>query len=122
MIWPFNRESDERIIAAVDPWMLACAVGAENGTVGIRIGFDSWFRSSSRNWLSAAAKDSGASEQQIRSALRRFVRRNLKRHMNEVLDAECRRRGLAAPIVLGPGEEVTITVAARGDSDKRGAA
>lgn len=98
------------IISAMDPWMLACAVGAENGSIGTSIGFDMWFRLSKENWMPEVVRTSGASERQIEGALRAFVARNSSKNYQTVLRNEEAIRGRAPSPILGPGESMTVSV------------
>lgn len=100
----------ERIIGAMKPWTLCCAVGAENGSIGSTIGFDMWLRLSKKNWMLAVEKCSGASERQIEAALRTFVAANKHKNCNMVLNEVTEQRGLAKSVVLGPGESMTVTL------------
>lgn len=101
----------ERVIAAMDPWTLACAVGAENGSGGMAIGFDMWFRLSRKNWLPELVAKTCAAPSIIESALRGFVSANRHRDMMEVMREQEAARGLPSAPVLGPGESMTISVA-----------
>ena len=76
--------SADEIIAAMDPWMLACAVGAENGSIGRRMGFDMWLRLSRKNWMPEVCMKTGASELIIEATMREFVRQNRERHFRDV--------------------------------------
>lgn len=102
--------NDEKIIAAIEPWMLACAVGSHNGTVGVHMGFKPWLLRSKVNWMPDVKKATGASESAIEAALYRFVQANGHQHMNEVLRSVEKARGKAPAVVLGPGESMEVEV------------
>lgn len=101
---------DEKIIRAIEPWMLACAVGAENGTTGSICGFDMWFRISRENWVQRVKARTGASEKQIEKTIRAFVAANKSRHYQEVLEQYEAERGSKPSMVIGPGESKTVTM------------
>jgi hypothetical protein len=86
------------IIATIDPWTLASAVGAENGSIGIAIGFDSWLHLSRKNWMPQLQKTISASDAAIERALRQFVRENRARNYLSVLRAEQAKRASAAKL------------------------
>lgn len=104
---------DDQIIAAMDPWTLACAVGAENGTVGVHIGFETWLLLSRGNWMAAVVTSTGAAESRIEAALLAFVSANKAQHMNSVLREQETKRGLPHVPVLGPGESMTVSISGR---------
>lgn len=99
-MWPFRKRRSppaaeatrEQIIAAFEPWTLACAVGSMNGTIygNNRRGwltFDRWlFAVKKTDWpvpLPAAIE-----------ALRSYAETNRHRNMEEVFyDEEAKRRG-----------------------------
>lgn len=105
-----NPVQPATIISTMDPWTLACAVGADNGTIGTTIGFDMWLRLSRKNWMPQVQQKTRASEAEIEFALRHFVRANAAKNYRVVLREEESRRGQAPTPVLGPGESMTITV------------
>ena len=72
--------SDDEILTAMDPWTLACAVGAENGTIGVRMGFEWWLGSAQKNFAPEVAAKLGVSEGRIVRVLRGYVEANQNRH------------------------------------------
>lgn len=107
-----SRPTDRDILAAFDAWTLACAVGSENGTIGLSYGgLDTWLRLSKPNWM---PKVQGAcplaSVQEIEATLRRFVQTNKAKNYQMVLREQESARGLRPSCVLGPGESMTLTV------------
>lgn len=93
--------SSEEIIRAFDPWTLACAVGAKNGTVGSPMGYEMWRKLSEPNWMPKARARCGASERAIGAALKEFVSANEHLDMIDVLRAEQKKRGLPISRVAG---------------------
>lgn len=100
------------IIAKLNPWLLACAVGAMNGSIYGAVGasglmdFDSWLRLVRRDdWQALTGVPDSVTEQ----ALRSFAVANKHRHMAEVCADEERRRGLQPAPILGPGESMTVS-------------
>jgi len=118
-VMPHNG-SDDAIIAALDPWTLACAVGADNGTVGGRyMGFDLWLDLSKQNWLPEAKERLGfLTGTRIIAALRSYVAANRHLHMSAVMAMEQQKRGQHPSPVLGPGESMTIEVPLSHGPDK----
>jgi hypothetical protein len=103
--------TNEQIIDAMEPWTLACAVGAENGTIGSCMGYDMWLQVSAVNWLPATqSKLNGASVRAIKNALRAFVTENFNKNYMVVLREQEQKRGMNPAPVLGPGESMTITI------------
>lgn len=103
--------TDEQIIMAMDPWTLACATGAENGTVeGLSCGFDMWLSLSKKNWMPKVLSTIKCTDRGVESALRRFVARNVAKHYRQVLSEQTALRGQPSPLVLGPGESGTMSI------------
>lgn len=102
--------TDRDILAAFEPWTLACAVGAENGTVGTSMGFEMWFQCSRKNWLPKVRGFVNASDTRIKSVLQTFVSANVHKDYRAVLREEEAKRGIRPSCVLGPGESMTVTV------------
>lgn len=102
--------TDAEIIDAMDPWTLACASGAENGSLGVRMGFDWWLSCSRKNWVPQVTQKTGVSARRIESVLRGFVSRNSHKPYQVVLREEEQRRGQRPSAVLGPGESMTVTL------------
>ena len=113
--WLFGQPvTDEQIITAIDPWTLACAVGAENGSIGVRMGFKHWLGRSRDNWMPAVKKKCpGASQRRIENVLRQFVRTHCDKSYGLVMQEQETIRGQEHGLVIGPGESVTMTVAPR---------
>lgn len=90
----------EQIIAQLDPWVLACAVGAMNGSIYGNIGsrghlnFDLWFYLLNKDRLERIGPLGD-----LRESLRWFAFQNRNFHMFEVMREECRKRGLPEPEV-----------------------
>lgn len=104
--------SESEIIARLDPWSLAVAVGVTNGSVYASNGqlgmltFDSWWNLVNKDdW-----RKIGVSDQAIRQALQSYARANSHKHMNQVMHEEELNRGLARGIVLGPGQSMEIQI------------
>jgi hypothetical protein len=113
-----NRRSldEDRIICTCDPWTLACAVGAVNGTNGLAIDYDHWFKLSQSNWLPEIQHQTGASVAEIRTAVHNFAKANKHLHLHNALHSICAARGLPSPIALTPGESATLQFGKRKDS------
>lgn len=108
----WRRPSHEEITSKLEPWTLACAVGASNGTIyasGQRglLNLKTWLRLVNRDgWQHLT----GASMGRIDAAIRVYVRANQHKHMNAVLREEEQRRGLQPSITIGPGESVRFEI------------
>lgn len=87
---------DEQIIAAIDAWTLRCAVTAENGTNGMAISFDDWFRRSAQNWVHEVVETTGADQRMIRAAIHKFARANAHLDGETVIREVEKVRGLGA--------------------------
>jgi hypothetical protein len=90
-----RRVSDERIINAIDPWTLACAVGAVNGTAGRRYGFNMWYRHLHKDQLVQVSAALGVTERRIKKVLKQFATQNNGQHMNSVLQELRQKRGMS---------------------------
>lgn len=86
--WPWNRVSDEQILSATGAWMLCCAVGARNRTLGFSGDFDTWFECCHHTWVARVRKDLGVSRDRIRSVISAYASRNAHRRYAEVFEAE----------------------------------
>jgi hypothetical protein len=96
MIFKWLRTvSDEHIINSIDPWTLACAVGAENGTGGRRYGFNMWYRHLHKDQLLQVSATLGVTERRIKKVLKRFATQNNGQHMNSVLQELRQKRGMS---------------------------
>ena len=105
LVWPaismtmtfkwLRRVSDERIINAIDPWTLACAVGAVNGTAGRRYGFNMWYRHLHKDQLVQVSVALGVTERRIKKVLEQFATQNNGQHMNSVLQELRQKRGMS---------------------------
>jgi hypothetical protein len=107
--------SDGEIIGRLNPWVLACAVGAANGSIYGKIGASSILNLNS--WLLCVNRsgwNTGVSKAETEAALRRYVSLHLHQHMNDVLMEEETQRGMKPSVILGPGESMTIKVPIRG--------
>ena len=114
--------SDETIISAMDSWTLACAVGSENGSIGVRYGLDLWLDMSRKNWLpKLRPKLPAATDAQIESALRRFVEKNTIKDFRVVLKEQDEKRGksYSEPLMIGAGETVEVSVGFDAEQLKR---
>src|ERR1700730_12671741 len=86
-----DARTQDQIIAAIDPWVLACAVGALNGscyaTVGSQrmINFDNRLRMIQKHWLPRITEFTGTSDGQVINALKAFTEKNRHMDMCEVL-------------------------------------
>jgi hypothetical protein len=101
--------TNEEIIARLEPWVLACAVGAANGSIYGKIGAPG--RLNLNLWLLCVNRsdwNTGVSEAKTEAALRRYVSLHRHQHMNDVLHEEETRRGMKHSVTLGPGESMTI--------------
>lgn len=106
---PVPPASAEQIIGAFDPWTLACAVGATNGTVGVCIGYNAWLSLSRKNWMpQVKEKLHGIAEDTITGALLQYVLANSHRDHKSIFSDECEKRGHHPQPVIGPGETITI--------------
>ncbi len=93
------------ILSAFDPWTLACAVGVENGTIGSSVGFESWLRTSRKNWMPRVKERlPNCRRSVIETALRGFVKENSHKPYDVVLAEEDEKRGNSPSVVLPPGE------------------
>lgn len=107
---PAPPEPSERdILAAFKPWTLACAVGAENGSIGTSMGFETWLRISQENWIDEVSAKSLARPPAVADVLRRYVHEHRAEPYTAVLRNEERKRGLREACVLGPGESMQIS-------------
>ncbi len=113
---PMEPTHEEILLRLNNPWLLACAVGAMNGSiyggVGSRgvINFDSWLRLVRRNdWRNLTGVDDTLTE----DALRSFATANKSRHMNEVLHEQETKCNISPSVTLGPGESISVTVPLR---------
>lgn len=112
--WITGRRSftDEEVIAAMDPWTLACAAGCQNGSLGMRMALDYWLRLSVANWFpELQQKLPGLQQDRAIMALREFVAANAHKPYQRVLTEVEAARGAAPSVVIGPGESVTLGVA-----------
>src|SRR5208282_718203 len=106
--------NDEAIIAAIDSWMLSCALGVSRGEwTQSSLTFDSWFMCCETTWVPGVATRTGASVRQIKSALKNFVCQNQYKTSDMVLREVGAQRGERVGITLKPGELRTIAVAAK---------
>lgn len=105
---PEPCRSENRIVAACDPWTLACAIGAVNGTNGMAANFDSWFRLSQSNWVPEIQTKTGASVGEIKSAVHHFAKQNRGLCLINAVREICVARGLPQAPVLAPSESFTI--------------
>jgi hypothetical protein len=106
--WGLGQQPDPGlIIAAIDPWMLANAVGSANGTNGSRMGYNTWLQVSATNWLPKVQDKTGATVSQIKSALHSFVRANIEKNFNKVYEEQMAAHGFQkhdnGAWVPGPG-------------------
>lgn len=101
--------TDQQIIDAMDPWTLACASGAENGSLGVHMSLDFWLSQSRENWLPAVKKVTGVSAGRIERVLRDYVSKHNGAPYSVTLAMEERRRRLAPSCVIGPGETKTFS-------------
>lgn len=106
-----SDHTDNEIAAKLEPWTLACAVGAANGTIygpgqGGMLTLDLWLHCVQRKkWQSLT----GVSDARTEKAIRSYVKLHRHQHMNDVLREEEARRGITPSVVLGPGESMTVT-------------
>lgn len=107
---PGSSPAEQDIIAAIDPWILACAVGAQNGSTGSSMGYSYWFDESKKNWLVNTMFKTKATEGEVRAALTRYVLLQGAKHYKLVFEEENRIRGTVPELILGPNEAVTITM------------
>jgi hypothetical protein len=101
---------DEQIIGAIDPWMLACGAASENGSLGARIPWDSWYRLSVGSWMPKVQAVTGASEPAIKAAFERYRDENCHLHYQSIMRREEASRGMKPSVVLGPGESITVEI------------
>lgn len=108
---PTNKQNDaEKIIAAMDPWTLACAVGAENGSIGTSMGFDMWFEIAAKNFAPKVMTKTNSSFNAVKKALRAYVDANQHLDYAIVLKTVTAARNLPQAVVLGPGESMEVTL------------
>lgn len=101
-------EAETDITSFFTPWTLACAVGAENGTIGVQIGFERWCSLSRKNWLPEIQKKTGLSSSRIMGALSAYVCENQHLNYKEVLNRESDKRGEPRHTTIGAGETLTV--------------
>lgn len=108
---PESPRLDE-VTSKLEPWVLACAVGAMNGSIYGAVGarglmdFDTWLSLVRRDDWKALT---GVADSITERALRAFATANQHRHMNEVCRDEEIKRGLKPAPILGPGESMTVS-------------
>lgn len=100
---------NQTIIDAIDPWVLACAVGAKNGTIGFK-GYSYWFHRSWPSWGPDVCAKTGAWPYQVRRALRWFVAWRPMTPYDVVLRQVERERGLPESNVIAPGGTMDIVI------------
>jgi hypothetical protein len=94
-MWPFKeRVTDDKILTAIGPWMLCCAVGAYNKTLSTSGGldFDLWFRCCEFTWRPRVEKQLGVSQDRIEAVLKEYTRKNGHRGYMEVFEDEKTKR------------------------------
>lgn len=106
--------SNEAIIAAIDSWVLSCAVGVSRGEwTQSSLTFDVWFMCCETTWVPKVTEKIGASAPRIKSALEDFVRKNRNKMSDVVLREVGEQRGEQVGITLKPGESLTIEITGR---------
>lgn len=106
MFW--KKIDDKTILDAMDPWILACAVGADTSQLGVPMTFDSWLARSRGNWMPRVASKTGAGERRIENALRAFVSKHRGHPYRVILAKLSEDRGLRAPVVVEPGQTIQL--------------
>jgi len=108
---PFRKTpTHDEIIAAFDPWTLACAVGAANGTIGVSMGFEWWLTLAEPNFIDKVLNRVKATREEAVGALRTYVKANVAYNYETILRREETKRGLPSAPVLGPGESMVIKI------------
>jgi hypothetical protein len=108
--------SDAEIIAALDSWALACATGANNGTMGApgstfsRPHFDLWWMCAEENIVLDCQKKISVTSSQIKQALKNYAVHNASKTLKQVMAEQEKLRGLPPSLVLGPGESASFSV------------
>ena len=109
-----KRLTQAEILSRLNPWTLACSVGALNGSIYGRVGERGFI--TLEIWCRHVEKDDWerltgiADQQQILEALRQFAIENQNRNMIDVLKDLEQERGLVTSVTLAPGEPATISV------------
>lgn len=108
-----DSSADDEIILKLDPWLLACAVGAMNGSmygaVGTRgiMDFDVWILLVNKDkWR----KRTGKPDVVVEQVLRRYAEAHRSEPMEFVLRGEEKKRGKIPSIMLRSGESVDIGI------------
>jgi hypothetical protein len=106
--------SEQDIIAAIDSWMLSCAIGVSRGEWSRScLTFDLWFECCKTTWVPEVSTKSGASTRQIKIALEHFVHDNQNKTSDMVLREVCGHRGEPVGMTLKPGESRTVAITAK---------
>ena len=103
---------DETILAAMDPTMLGCAVGAYQNKLSTsgRLTFDNWWMCCETTWIPRVARQAGVSKSALKEAVLRFARANAHRDYIAVIEEQHAKRGSSPGVILKPGESITIKV------------
>jgi hypothetical protein len=108
--WRWRRVQDADVVVQLDPWLLACAVGAFNGSIYYGSGrnplyFAAWINLVD---LDDALRVTGLSMKKLRAVLMRYAIANCNKHMIDVLTDEHRRHGLLPPQISGGYFKATV--------------
>ena len=107
--------TDEQILQAISSWMLACAVGALNGSSGWRYGYNSWFDCCRNTWVLGVCATMKVTPGRVQNALLHYATQHQSEHYTDTLRRENQMRGEKTAMVLGPGESATRNLTLRSE-------